>query len=334
LLALADRGGVSGETLVLAYAAGFEAGVRAGQAAPGHHNGGWHLTGTLGSIGAGAAAAKMLSLDPDRFVHALGIATTQAAGMQQNRGTMCKSFHAVKAGANGLLAGLLAEQGFDSSGEILEGKRGFCRIYSDVAEPERILEELGDRWEIARNGHKPYACGIVLHPAIDAMIELGTTTEAAPEDVASIEVRVHPHAVTITGVVEPTTGLQSKFSIYHSAAVAFVARAAGIQQYSDARAVAPEIVALRRKVEVIQDEGLEKDQARGTVVLASGERHETVVEHATGTIDNPMTDSAIEAKFLANAIPAIGEERARRACDLMWKIETVGDVRDLTTTCA
>lgn len=334
LFALADRGGVSGETLVLAYAAGFEAGVRAGQAAPGHHNGGWHLTGTLGSIAAGAAAAKLLGLDTGRFVHALGIATTQAAGMQQNRGTMCKSFHAGKAGANGVLAGLLAERGFDSSGEILEGKKGFCRIYSDVAEPERILEEIGERWEIARNGHKPYACGIVLHPAIDAMIDLGNRVNVASEEVSSIELRVHPHAVTITGVLEPTTGLQSKFSIYHSAAVAFVDRAAGIGQYSDARAVAPEIVALRRKVEVIQDESLAKDQARGTLVLVSGERHETVVDHATGTVDKPMTDAAIEAKFMANAAPAIGEDRARRACDLMWKIESLDDVRDLTRTCA
>ena len=94
LFALGDRGGVSGASLIAAYAAGFEVGVRAGQAAPGHHNGGWHLTGTLGSIAAGAACGKLLGLDALAMTHSLGIATTQAAGMQQNRGTMCKSFHA------------------------------------------------------------------------------------------------------------------------------------------------------------------------------------------------------------------------------------------------
>ncbi|HEY4748137.1 MAG TPA: MmgE/PrpD family protein, partial [Steroidobacteraceae bacterium] len=129
LFALAERAPVSGADLMLAYAVGFEAGVRAGRTAPGHHKGGWHLTGTLGSIAAGAAGGKLLGLDTQRLAYAIGIATTQAAGMQQNRGTMCKSFHAGKAAANGALAALLAERGFDSSQEIIEGERGFCRIY-------------------------------------------------------------------------------------------------------------------------------------------------------------------------------------------------------------
>src|SRR5262245_12420082 len=128
LLALAERTPVSGAELMLAYAVGFEAGVRSGRAAPGHHAGGWHLTGTLGSIAAGVAAGKLLRLEAQRLTYAMGIAATQAGGMQQNRGTMCKSFHAGKAAANGVLAALLAERGFDSTQEIIEGKRGFARI--------------------------------------------------------------------------------------------------------------------------------------------------------------------------------------------------------------
>ena len=102
----------------------------------------------------------------------MGIAATQAAGMQQNRGTMGKSFHAGKAAANGVLSALLAERGFDRTQEIIEGKRGFSRIYSDVAEPDRLTAGLGDGWVIETNGHKPYACGVVLHPLIDAVIAL------------------------------------------------------------------------------------------------------------------------------------------------------------------
>ena len=333
LFALADRGAVSGATLVLAYAAGFEAGVRTGQASPGHHNGGWHLTGTLGSVAAGVAAGKLLGLDENQLVHAIGIAATQAAGMQQNRGTMCKSFHAGKAGSNGLLAGLLAERGFDSSDEIIEGKKGFCRIYSDVVAPERVLDGLGERWEITNNGHKPYACGVVLHPAIDAMVELGATMSADAAAVESIDLRVHPHAVTITGVIEPKTGLQSKFSIYHSAAVAFLDGTAGIAQYSDARALAPEVVALRQKVEVSVDESLQTDQARATVVLASGARHEAAVAHASGTVANPMSDAAMEAKFIANTEPVIGAARAGQVRDLVWRVETLPDVGELIALC-
>jgi 2-methylcitrate dehydratase PrpD len=173
LLALAERSAASGAEFMLAYAAGFEAGVRAGRAAPGHHRGGWHLTGTLGSIAAGAACGKLLALDAQRLTYAVGIAATQAAGLQQNRGTMCKSFHAGKAAANGLLAALLAERGFDATQEPIEGKKGFSRIYSDVAEPEALTAGLGQgpseqAWLIESNGHKPYACGVVLHPLIDA----------------------------------------------------------------------------------------------------------------------------------------------------------------------
>src|ERR1700731_4803414 len=184
LFALAERSPVSGADLMLAYAVGFEAGVRAGWSAPGHHKGGWHLTGTLGTIAAGVAGGKLIGLDTQRLTYAMGIAATQAAGMQQNRGTMCKSFHAGKAAQNGALAALLAERGFDSSQEIIEGKRGFCRIYSDEAAPERLTAGLGERWLIETNGHKPYACGVVLHPLIDAVVAL---RERERIDAASVD---------------------------------------------------------------------------------------------------------------------------------------------------
>src|SRR5689334_25422253 len=152
LFALSERTPVTGEALMLAYAVGFEAGVRSGRTAPGHHKGGWHLTGTLGSIAAGVAAGKLLRLDAKQLTYATAIAATQSAGMQQNRGTMCKSFHAGKAASSGVLAALLAERGFDGSPEIIEGKRGYCRIYSDIAAPDELVRELGIRWEIERNG--------------------------------------------------------------------------------------------------------------------------------------------------------------------------------------
>ncbi len=334
LFALADRGGFSGRDLVTAYAVGFEAGVRAGQAAPGHHDGGWHLTGTLGSIAAGAACARLLGLDARQMVHALGIAATQAAGMQQNRGTMCKSFHAGKAAANGVLAALLAQQGFDSSEEIIEGKRGFCRIYSKVAAPERMLENLGQRFEITRNGHKPYACGVVLHPAIDAMIALSQKCGAVSSDVEKISLRVNEVAIRITGLAEPQTGLQSKFSIYHSAAVAFIDRDAGIAQYTNDKALDADVVALRRKVEVVSDAGLRNDEARASVLLRDGRMLDVHVPHASGTIANPMSDAALEGKCIANASPVIGADRARGFAALCWKIEEIKDVRELVAALA
>jgi 2-methylcitrate dehydratase PrpD len=331
LLALAERKPVSGTDLMLAYAVGFEAGVRTGRAAPGHHKGGWHLTGTLGSIAAGVAAGKLIGLDGQRLTYAMGIAATQAGGMQQNRGTSCKSFHAGKAAANGVLAALLAERGFDSTQEIVEGRKGFSRIYSDVAQTDELTAGLGKTWVIETNGHKPYACGVVLHPLIDAMIALRNRDRIAPEAVHEIKLRVHPFVLSITDVVEPSSGLQSKFSTVHSAAVALVDGAAGIAQYSDTKARDPVVAALRRKVKAVADESLGKDEAYATIVTAAGP-HEVHIAHASGTAANPMSNSAIEAKFLANATPVITADRAARAAAFVWSLEqqpSVGELVDL-----
>src|SRR5712671_5236422 len=328
LLALAERTPVSGAELMLAYAVGFEAGVRSGRTAPGHHKGGWHLTGTLGSIAAGAACGKLIGLDAQRLTHAMGIAATQASGMQQNRGTMCKSFHAGKAAQNGVLAALLAERGFDSTQEIIEGKKGFSRIYSDTAEPEHLTEGLGNGWLIESNGHKPYACGVVLHPLIDAVIAIRNRDRIDPAAVSEIALRVNPLVLAITGVIDPSTGLQSKFSTLHSAAVALIDGAAGTAQYSHAKATDPAVATLRRKVHPVADETLRKDEARAAI-LANGRRHEAHVAHASGTAENPMSDAQIETKFLANATPVIGADSAQRTVEWIASLEKQTDVREL-----
>ena len=333
LFALAERELMTGAEFLLAYAVGFEAGVRTGQSAPGHHKGGWHLTGTLGSIAAGVAAGKLLGLDGKRLAHAMAIAATQSAGMQQNRGTMCKSFHAGKAASSGVLAALLAERGFDGSLEIIEGKRGYCRIYSDVAAPQALTDELGSRWEITRNGHKPYACGVVLHPVIDAMIAIRSQANIDCARVEAIDVRVNPLVISITGVEEPATGLQSKFSVYHSAAVALIDGAARIPQYTDERASDPAVIAMRRKVKATADKSLGIDQAEA-VIAVDGARHRTFIEHATGTVANPMSEMALDAKFMANAEPVIGRDRAQRVRDLVRGLDRLADVRELIGLCA
>jgi 2-methylcitrate dehydratase PrpD len=334
MLSLGEKRGLSGKDLMLGYVAGFEAGVRPGRGAPNHHDGGWHLTGTLGAMAAGAACSVMLGLNAQQIVHAFGIAGTQSAGMQQNRGTMCKSFQAGKAASNGLLAALLAEGGFDSSGEILEGTKGFCRIYSSSTDIDQILKGLGEGYCITTNGYKPYACGVVLHPIIDTTIGLGKGSGIASEDVKSIDITANAKAVIITGVAKPKTGLKSKFSITHSAAVGYIDGTAGRAQFSNERALADDVIALRDKVNVTTDDNLAADQARGMVTSNSGETFEFVTEHATGTTDCPMSDEVIKAKFMANAEPVVGGKRAEQICDMVWKLDEVGDLGELTELCA
>jgi 2-methylcitrate dehydratase PrpD len=168
----------------------------------------------------------------------------------------------------------------------------------------------------------------VLHPLIDAVIALRDGAAIDPAAVSEIALRVHPLVLSITGVVEPSTGLQSKFSTVHSAAVALFDGAAGVAQYSDAKAADPTIAALRRKVKAHPDDTLRKDEAYAAII-AGGRRHEVHIAHASGTADNPMSDAAIEAKFMANATPVIGRERAERARDFVRALEAQPDMRTL-----
>jgi 2-methylcitrate dehydratase PrpD len=163
---------------------------------------------------------------------------------------------------------------------------------------------------------------------IDAVIAL-RKHQIAPEDVAEIKVVVNPATVRITGVEEPQTGLQSKFSLYHSAAVAFLDGNAGLPQYSDARATAPDTVALRRRIHVATDENFRRDEAHAEIRSVSGKRFEAHVDHASGTRDNPMSDEAMEAKFRLNAEPVLGAEKTGKIAETLWTLDALKDIRDI-----
>ena len=333
LFALGESRKSSGRDVIVALAAAFEAGIRVGQAATSHHLGGWHLTGTLGTIAAAAGSARLVGLDEKQTTYALGIACTQAAGMQQNRGSDCKSLHAGKSAYHGVLASMLASKGFNSSEEILEGSLGFTRIFSSTQHNAAITAGLGRTWQITGNGYKPYACGVVLHPLIDAMIEVSRKTNQPASGVERIEVRVHPDVIRITGVDTPESGLMSKFSANHAAAVAYIDRAAGVVQFTDARSRDAEVQALRKVIRIAPDPSYRLDQASTSVRTRSGVSHEAQIAHATGTVGNPMSDQALGAKFLGNATAQIGEDQARRVADMIWALETLGDIGNLVRAC-
>jgi 2-methylcitrate dehydratase PrpD len=333
LFALGEWRTSSGRDVIVALAAAFEAGIRVGQAATSHHLGGWHLTGTLGTVAAAAGSARLIQLDETQTAFALGIACTQAAGMQQNRGSDCKSLHAGKSAYHGILASMLASKGFNSSPEILEGSLGFTKIFSTTQQNDAITAGLGRTWMIAGNGYKPYACGVVLHPLIDAMIEVSRKARQPASAVARVEVRVHPDVIRITGIDTPNSGLMSKFSANHAAAVAYIDQAAGVVQFTNERSADVEVQALRKLVQVKPDASYRLDQAAAIVRTTSGATHETQIAHATGTVSNPMSDQALSEKFLGNATPVIGADQARRVVEMIGKLETLGDVGELVRAC-
>ena len=333
LFALGESRQSSGRDVIVALAAAFEAGIRVGQAATSHHLGGWHLTGTLGTVAAAAGSARLIRLDEKQTTFALGIACTQAAGMQQNRGSDCKSLHAGKSAYHGVLASMLASRGFNSSPEILEGSLGFTRIFSATQENGAITAGLGRTWMITGNGYKPYACGVVLHPLIDAMIEVSRKANQPAANVERVEVLVHPDVIRITGIDMPNSGLMSKFSANHAAAVAYIDRAAGVAQFTNERAGNGDVQALRKLIQVRPDPSYRLDQASARVRTTSGASHEAQIAHATGTVSNPLSDQALREKFLGNATPVIGADRSRRVVDLIWKLDTLADIGELVRAC-
>ena len=263
----------------------------------------------------------------------MAIAATQSAGMQQNRGTMCKSFHAGKAASSGVLAALLAERGFDGSLEIIEGKRGYCRIYSDAALPDELVQNLGTGWGnraqrtqtlcLRRRSTSGDRCGDRHTLPGRRRSHAHRSDSAARQSIGDFGYRSRD---------PPDPGLQSKFSIYHSAAVAWIDGATRIPQYTDERAGDPAVVALRQKIKVTTDPSLRGDQAEAVATVA-GVRHRTFVEHASGTADNPMSDAEIEAEFWQR-VPVIGPDRARRVRDLVQRLDRLADVRELSQLCA
>ena len=173
LFPLAEFMDVSGADLLHAFILGVEVECRIGNAVyPEHYDVGWHITGTAGVFGAAAAAGKILGLNEQQMIWALGIAGTQSSGFREMFGTHCKSFHPGRAAQNGLASALLAQKNFTSSNQVIEAKRGFANVMSTRHNYDEITENLGKSFEVTINSYKPFACGIVIHPSIDACVQL------------------------------------------------------------------------------------------------------------------------------------------------------------------
>jgi 2-methylcitrate dehydratase PrpD len=291
IAAAAELAPVSGKLAVEAFTAGFEVQTRVAIAAgPGHYDVGWHVTGTVGHIGAAVATARLLGLSAEQTLAAIGTGATQSAGMKVVYGSMGKSLHAGKAAMDGLLSGFLARDGFTSAIEPIEGHRGFLHLFSPNPSPERAIEGLGEHWYLPRDGFKPYACGSLTHPPAQALLELRAEHGLTAADVASVDAHVHDYVKTTTGLEDPRTGLQGKFSIYHVLAVALADGAAFLDQFTDERVADRELVRLRERVHVHTGADQSKDSARVVLTLHDGRTLERRVAHNLGTPDNPMTD--------------------------------------------
>lgn len=330
ILALAEHRPVSGEDFVHALVLGVEVECRIGNAVyPNHYDTGWHITGTAGVMGAAAACGKLLGLNEQQMVWALGIAATQSSGLREMFGTMCKPFHPGNAAKNGLMSALLAEKNFTSSNRGIEAPRGFAHVLSTKFDPAEIIDGLGKTFEIDLNTYKPFACGIVIHPIIDACVQLRNEHGLTGDEIESVLAKVHPLVLELTGKKTPQTGLEGKFSVYHSAAAGFIYGAAGEREYSDAVVRDAKVVALRDKVTAVVDATMHEDQTLVEVKLKDGRTLSKYVEAAIGSLKRPQTDADLEAKFRGLAQDVLPKAKVDKVLGLAWKVGALASAGDV-----
>ncbi len=330
LMAYAEWRPITGKNLIHAFVLGVEAEERVGLSVfPEHYAIGWHITGTAGVFGAAAAAGRLLGLDERQMCWALGTAATQAAGLREMFGTMCKSLHPGRAAQNGLISALLAAKNFTSSEQAIEAPRGFGHVTSTRFDPSVITEGLGQRYEILSNMYKPYACGLVVHAAIDGCIELTREHRLAPDEIERVNLTVSPLVLELTGKRSPRSGLEGKFSVYHAAAVGIIHGAAGEAQFSDEVVRDSRVIALRDRVFASEDGAIGRTEARVSMRLRDGRRLDRHVAHARGTLERPMSDADLEAKFRGLVTGILPEQQMAELIAACWSLESLEDAGDI-----
>jgi 2-methylcitrate dehydratase PrpD len=329
VLSLVPETAPTGAAFLGAFAAGCEAQLRIGCAvSPAHYDHGWHITGTCGVFGAAVAASALLGLDAAATARALSLAATMTAGHREAFGTMTKPLHAGKAAANGVLAARLAAEGLAGPADPLGG--GVLEVLAAAVDREALglgWPE-GHRWELELNTVKTYPCGVVAHPAMDAAVSAHARLAelAGRAEITGVTLRCNRLVPELMGREQPEDGLESRFSARHGVAVGLLYGRAGLAEFSDAAATAPEVARLRSLITLDVDPAVARDAAVLLVTIGPGSVAtgaaviEVAVEHTRGSAALPLTDDEVLAKVRALFGPVLGEAAADRARDAVDKL--------------
>ncbi|MET0277216.1 MAG: MmgE/PrpD family protein [Pseudorhodoplanes sp.] len=315
LYSLIESGEFSSDEFLVALAVGIEVSCRLGSLLtqpPARSHVGAFLTGLTCGVGAAAACGRLLRLDDVTMTSALGCAMQHSSGTRASHGTHGGAIAPALAARGGLYSALLAAEGFDGGQHGLDGPNGFAQLHGSVP-PDAVLNGLGTRYELLDVTFKPYPCGVVIHPAIDAGLML--YGRIAYDDIERIEVKSHPLVLRLTGKRHPSNGFEAKASVFHWLAVAVARGTAELQDATEERVSDPMIGALRDRIFVTTDETLASDEMRLNFVRRSGEETAIHIDHATGSIQNPMRPDQLRLKFMGQAVPVIGSDSSSRFAD-------------------
>ena len=339
VLALAERDGRSGRDLMTAYQVGVEVECKIAEAImPRHYQHGFHSTGTCGSIGAAAGCANLLGLDAPTTRRALSLGATQAAGLRENFGTMTKPFHAGRAAENGTVAAELAARGFTASPIGIEADRGFFRAAGGGYSPEMIEGKLGDPWTFAFPGVsiKPHPSGSLTHPGMSVMLDLVQRHDIRPERVKRVSVGTNHNMPNALIHHRPKNELQAKFSMEFCMAILLIERKAGLEQFTDDVVNRPDVQAMIGHIDFgvhpdAEAAGFDKMTTIIEVELDDGSKYSGAADFGKGSPANPMSDAELSEKFRQCAAwGGLARQEIEDVLGLVWKIDTLPDVRALT----
>jgi 2-methylcitrate dehydratase PrpD len=336
LLALGEQRKASGRLFVESFVAGYETAGRIGRLVePSHYDRGFHATATVGSFSATAAAARMLGLDDKQLAVAFGIAATQAAGLKSNFGTMCKPLHAGTASEHGLRAARLAAGGFTARADSLECDQGFASSYSDHLNTDDALGEPPAGWHLRNNLFKYHAACYMTHAPIECAKELRLKSNFPPERVKRILLRLDAAADKVCNIPNPTNGLEAKFSLRQTVAMALTGvNTASLEAYNAAITQEPRIKALRDKLDI--DFRTEWPHALAEMAIELDDGTTLEARHDSGI---PWSDvakqrRALETKFDGLVTPILGAAKTKRLHDAIDRIDTLADVGELARASA
>ncbi|MFC2005727.1 MmgE/PrpD family protein [Chloroflexota bacterium] len=335
ILALGEAGRISGKEAIEAYVLGFEVEVRVGSGIGRRpYLNGWHSTATLGTLGAAAAAAKILKLNVEQTRMALGIAASQAGGFRQNFGSMTKPFHAGNAAKNGVVAAILAKKDFTAALDILEGDFGFCKVMAGEGKYDlnKITQGLGKSFAIVDYGVevKPYPCCGGTHLCIDAILHLIKQHHLSAEGVDKVKCLTTTALPQVLIHSRPKNGLEGKFSMQYCMATALIDGEVRLKQFADEKVLNPEVKKLIEKVEYVHpDDGTKLQGETVTVRLRDGREYSHQVLIAKGRPGNPLTREELVAKYRDCAGFALSREDTEQSLELVLKLEDLDDITEL-----
>lgn len=305
ILALAERGGISGKEWMLAYHLGVEVECKIAEAiSPRHYQDGFHSTGTCGPFGSAAACARLLRFELSKTLSSFGLVACQSGGLRENFGTMTKPFQAGHAAESGLASAELVALGWTAAEQILEADRGFFHAFGGSYDPTAIMDRLGKPWTFASPGIsiKPYPSGSLTHPAMTELVRLIEANNIQADQVEEVDVGANHNMTTTLLHHHPKTGLNAKFSMEFCLAILLLERRAGLGEFSNNVVQRPDVREMIRKINFYVDPeaesaGFDKMTSILKIHLKDGRVITGRAEFAKGSPSNPMTFEETAAKF-------------------------------------